>query len=173
MEKIELQEIIDACEEAKSEYINLYRPLLGYEDQISLYRGIDDSVLEIVSAIEGAANIQLPADFFQVYLLSNGGKYFDIDLFYLTNDKNDSKGIYYQNVIASTKKDYNVPDNTIVIGDSEDGMLVLVGVDEQGYYYYSLWNKEEKVEEIRCEYLPELLMYEIDYYTGNFDVEEE
>lgn len=173
MEKIELQEIIDACEESKSEYINLYRPLLGYEDQVTLYRGVDDSVLGIIAEIEEVTNVQLPADFFQVYLLSNGGKYFDVNLFFLTNDKNDQNGIYYQNVKTDVKNEYALPDNTIVIGDTNDGLLVIVGVDEEGYYYYSMWNKEEKSEEIRCDYLPELLMYEIDYHTGNFDVDEE
>ena len=52
MEKIELQEIIEACDEADSEYIKLYRPLLGYEDEISLNRGIDDSLEFTLNEIE-------------------------------------------------------------------------------------------------------------------------
>ena len=46
-------------------------------------------------------------------------------------------------------------------------------IDEDDCYYYALWNKETKEEEMQFDYLPELLMYEIDYYTGTFDVDEE
>ena len=69
MEKIELQDIIDICEEDKSEYIKLYRPLLGYEDEIELYRGIDDSLEATLDEIENIVGITFPADFLQIYLL--------------------------------------------------------------------------------------------------------
>ena len=173
MEKIELQEIIDACEKSGSEYINLYRPLLGYEDDITLYRGADDSVMDALTEVETKIGLEFPADFFQVYLLSNGGKYFDIKLFSLTSDKKYVDGIYYQNLVADTRKEYNVPDNMLLIGESTDGVLVLIGLDKDDCYYYALWNKETKEEEMQFDYLPELLMYEIDYYTGTFDVDEE
>lgn len=173
MEKIELQEIIDVCENEKSEYINLYRPLLGYEDEITLYRGVDDSALDVVAEVEAKSQIKFPPDLFQVYLLSNGGKYFDVNLYSLTADKNYTNGIYYQNMTATTREEYAVPENMILIGDTEDGMLILIGIDDEGYYYYSMWDKETKEEETRFDFLVELLIYEIDYHTGAFDIDEE
>ena len=52
MKKIELQDIIDACEESESEYIKLYRPLLGYEENLNFYMGIDDSMETVLEEIE-------------------------------------------------------------------------------------------------------------------------
>lgn len=173
MEKMELQEIIDACEKAESEYLDLYRPLLGYEDELTFYRGADDSIMDTIKEMEEKIGIQFPPDFFQIYLLSNGGRYFDITLYSFTENKNAPEDIYYKNMIANVKKEYNAPDNTILIGETTDGLLILVGIDEEGYYYYSCWNKETKEEEFRFNYLLELLVHEIDYHTGAFDIDEE
>ena len=173
MEKIELQEIIDACEEAESEYIKLYRPLLGYEDEISLNRGIDDSLEETLNLIEKKVGIAFPADFLQIYLLSNGGKYFDINLYYLTNDKGDRKGLYAKNADISLREDYDIPDNMLIIGETTDNEYILIGIDDEGYYYYCTWDKEEKAMGTDFAYLIELLVYEIDYYTQAFSVDEE
>ena len=54
MKKIELQEIIDACEEAGSEYLKLYRPLQGYEDELEFNVGIDDSLEDALNQYRGA-----------------------------------------------------------------------------------------------------------------------
>ena len=79
MNKIELQDIIDACEEAESDYLKLYRPLVGYEDELDLNVGIDDSMDDTLNEIEEKIGVAFPADFLQIYLLANGGKYFDVN----------------------------------------------------------------------------------------------
>ena len=56
--RIEIQEIIDACEESGSDYIKLYRPLLGYEDEVVLNRGIDDSMEENEYIISAKCSIE-------------------------------------------------------------------------------------------------------------------
>lgn len=173
MEKIELQEVIEACEEAKSEYIKLFRPLLGYEDEISLNRGIDDSLEETLNEIEKKVGIAFPADFLQIYLIANGGKYFDINLYPLTNDKNDVNGLYAKNFDSNLRAEYNIPDDMLIIGESKDGDFILIGVDEEEYYYYCSWEKETKAIGLDFAYLIEILVYEIDYYTQAFSVEEE
>lgn len=173
MEKIELQEIIDACQEAESEYIKLYRPLLGYEDKVELNRGIDDSLEQTLNEIEAKVGVEFPADFLQVYLIANGGKYFDVNLFYLTNDKNDQNGLYYKNFDSSLRTEYNIPDSMLIIGETKDRQLILVGIDEEDYYYYCTWDKDAKEMDIDYDYLLEVLMYEIDYHTGAFSVDEE
>lgn len=173
MEKIELQEIIEACEQTESEYIQLYRPLLGYEDEISLNRGIDDSLEDVLNEIEAKVGIEFPSDFLQIYLLSNGGKYFDINLYPLTNDKSDKKGLYAVNFDDNLRKEYGIPKDVLILGESADGEYITVGIDEEGYYAYCTWDKETK--EIGMDYtsLVEVLMYEIDYYTQAFTVDEE
>ena len=124
MEKIELQEIIEACEEVESEYIKLYRPLLGYEDDISLNRGIDDSLQGTLEAIEAKVGVEFPADFLQVYLIANGGKYFDITLYHLTNDIGDPNGLYAKNFDSSLRYEYNIPENALIIGETKDGEYI-------------------------------------------------
>lgn len=173
MEKIELQEIIEACEEAESEYIKLYRPLLGYEDEISLNRGIDDSLEETLNEIETKVGVSFPADFLQIYLLSNGGKYFDINLYYLTKDKNDANGLYAKNFDSSLRAEYNIPDNMLIIGETNGDEYILIGVDMEGYYTYCTWEKETKNVGMEFSYLVEALVYEIDYYTQAFSIDEE
>ena len=173
MEKIELQEIIEACEEAESEYIKLYRPLLGYEDDVTLYRGIDDSMEGTLNEIEQKTGIQFPADFLQIYLIANGGKYFDINLYYLTTDKTDPNGLYAKNFDSSLRAEYNIPENTIIIGENKDGEYILVGIDDDGYYAYCTWDKDQKVMGMDFGYLAEILVYEIDYYTQAFTTEAE
>ena len=174
MEKIELQEIIDACEEANSEYLKLYRPLLGYEDKLEFNRGIDDSMEETLNEIEAKVGMEFPADFLQVYLISNGGKYFDINLYYLTNDKDDTNGLYFKNFYAGLREEYNIPNNMLIIGENNENELILIGIDEEGYYYYCTWDKIEKVADMDFGYLIEILAYEIDYYTDAFsDLESE
>ena len=172
MEKIELQEIIDACEEAKSDYLKLYRPLLGYEDDVIFNRGIDDGLEETLSSIETSAGVEFPADFLQIYLISNGGKYFDINLYYLTNDKEDQKGLYYQNIKSSIREEYNLPENTLIIGETTANEIVFIGIDEEGYYYYGTWDKETKGLDMEYSYLIEMLAYEIDYYTNAFGTDD-
>lgn len=172
MEKIELQEIIDACEEAGSEYLKLYRPLLGYEEEIELYRGIDDSLEEILNEIETKVGVEFPADFLQIYLISNGGKYFDINLYYLTNDKEDVKGLYYKNFDSGLREEYNIPENMLIVGETDNDELILVGIDQEDYYYYCTWDKEAKQMDMDYGYLVEILAYEIDYYTQAFETEE-
>ena len=171
MEKIELQEIIDACEEAQSDYIKLYRPLLGYEENVSFYRGIDDSMEEVLDEIEELVGVEFPADFLQLYLIANGGKYFDINLYYLTADRSDKNGLYYKNLDRSIREEYNIPVNAIIIGETEDGQYIYIGVDEEQYYYYCTWNKETKEMDMDFGYILELLVYEIDYHTQAFGVE--
>jgi len=171
MEKIELQEIIDACEEANSDYLKLYRPLLGYEENLTLYRGVDDSLEETLNEIEAKVGVAFPADFLQIYLIANGGKYFDINLYYLTNDKEDINGLYYKNFDSKLRKEYNIPDNMLIIGET-DNEFILIGIDEEEYYYYCSWDKEEKQMDMDYGYLIEILAYEIDYYTQAFSVEE-
>ena len=173
MEKIELQEIIEACEESQSEYIKLFRPLLGYEDEISLNRGIDDTLEETMNAIEQKVGVEFPADFLQIYLIANGGKYFDINLYYLTNDKNDANGLYAKNFDSSLRTEYNIPENMLIIGETKDGEFILIGIDDEGYYFYCTWDKEAKEIGMDFAYLVEILVYEIDYYTQSFSVEEE
>lgn len=173
MEQIELQDIITACEEADSVYIKLYRSLLGYEDNVNLYRGIDDSMEENLNAIEEKSGIAFPPDFLQIYLLSNGGKYFDINLFSLTNDKKDTNGLYYKNVSASLKEEFSIPNDMIIIGETKENEYLLIGIDDEGYYYYCMWDKETKEKGMDFESLVEVLVYEIDYHTQAFSVEEE
>ena len=173
MEKIELQEIIDACEQAESEYIKLYRPLLGYEDEVSFNIGIDDSLEGIINEIETKTGIVTPADFLQIYLLSNGGKYFDVNLYYLTNDKNDKNGLYAKNFDDELRKEYNIPQNMLIIGEVADSLYIMAGIDEEGYYYYCTWDKEAKAIDTTFDFLAEVLVYEIDYYTQAFSVDEE
>ena len=173
MEKIELQEIIDVCEEAQSEYIKLYRPLLGYEDEVVLNRGIDDSLEGVLEEIETLTGVQFPADFLQLYLIANGGKYFDINLFPLTNDKNDVNGLYHKNADKALRKEYNIPDDVLIVGEDEEYSFIIVGIDEEGYYYYATWDKQEKVIDMDFGYILELLVYEVDYHTQAFGLEYE
>ena len=173
MEKIELQDVIDACEAAESEYIKLYRPLLGYEDDVELYRGIDDSLEQILTEIEEMVGIAFPADFLQIYLLSNGGKYFDVKLYPLTESKTDVNGLYGKNIDRKLREDYNIPNDMLVIGETTDGLLILIGIDEEGYYYYCTWDKETKMLDVEFTYLVEILVYEIDYHTQAFTLEGE
>lgn len=172
MKKIELQEIIDVCEEAESEYLKLYRPLLGYEENVELYVGIDDSLEKCLDEIEKEVKIAFPADFLQIYLLSNGGKYFDVTLYYLTEDKKDGKGLYYNNFNKKLREEYKIPSDMLIIGETADNELILVGIDDEGYYYYCTWDKESKMLDIKFDYLSEILVYEIDYHTEAFTSEE-
>lgn len=171
MDKIELQEIIDVCEETNSEYLKLYRPLLGYEDEVSFNMGIDDRLEETLNEIEAKVGIEFPADFLQIYLISNGGKYFDVNLYYLTADKKDENGLYYKNVSSDLREMYDIPEGTIIIGENGENQLILIGIDEEGYYFYCTWDKETRSMDIDYGYLLELLMYEIDYHTGAFSAE--
>lgn len=173
MEQIELQDIIAACEEADSVYIKLYRSLLGYEDNVVFYRGIDDSMEKSLDEIEETSGIAFPPDFLQIYLLSNGGKYFDINLFSLSNDKKDVNGLYYKNTNKDLKEEFSIPDDMIVIGETKENEYLLIGIDEEGYYYYCMWDKDAKEKGMDFESLIEVLVYEIDYHTQAFSVEEE
>ena len=173
MEKIEIQEIIDACEASESEFIKLYRPLLGYDDEVSLNRGIDDSMEETLNEIESKVGIAFPADFLQIYLLANGGKYFDLTLYYLTNDKEDQNGLYAKNFDSKLRKEYGIPEDAIIIGETKENEFVIVGIDEEGYYSYCTWDKETKSLSASFDYITEILVYEVDYYTQAFSVEEE
>ncbi len=173
MEKIELQEIIDACTEVESEYIKLYRPLLGYEDSVNFYRGIDDSLEEALDELETDIGMKIPADLLQVYLISNGGKYFDINLFSLTISRTDEAGLYYQNFKSDLRAMYDVPKDMLIIGETDDNLLVLLGIDDENYYYYCTWDKDTRAIDVEYVYLVELLMYEIDYHTGAFSFDEE
>ena len=169
MKKIDVQEIIDACEEVKSDYIQLYRPLLGYEDEVELYEGIDDSLQEPLEEIESKVGLAFPADFLQVYLLSNGGKYFDVTLYSLTSDKDDVNGLYYKNFDQSMREQYNIPNEVLVVGETVDGEFILIGLDDEDYYTCFTWNKESKNATYAYDYLLELLIGEIDYHTGAFE----
>ena len=171
MKKIELQEIIDACEEANSEYLNLYRPLLGYEDDLDFNVGIDDSLEGMLNEIEARVGIEFPADFLQVYLISNGGKYFDVKLYPLTNDKKDVDGLYYKNFDSGIRENYNMPDDMIIIGEIENEVYLGIGIDEEGYYYYCEWDQETREQDLVYSYLVEMLAYEIDFHTEAFSVE--
>ncbi len=173
MERIEIQEIIDACEASESEYIKLYRPLLGYDDEVSLNRGIDDSMEETLNEIESKVGIAFPPDFLQIYLLANGGKYFDLTLYYLTNDKEDQNGLYAKNFDAELRKEYGIPEDVIIIGETKENEFVIVGIDNEGYYAYCTWDKETKSLGTSFDYITEILVNEIDYYTQAFSVEEE
>lgn len=173
MEKIEIQEIIEACEEAESDYLRLYRPLLGYDEEVLLNRGVDDRVEETLNEIESKVGLSFPADFLQVYLIANGGKYFDVNLYYLTEDKKDENGLYYKNIKSDMRAMYDVPDSMMIIGEYGENALILIGVDEDGYYFYCTWDKNDRVMDMDYSYLTELLMYEIDYHTGAFSSEEE
>lgn len=171
MEKIEVQEIIDACEEAQSDYIKLYRPLLGYEDEVVLYRGIDDSMEKILNEIEEKAGVAFPSDLIEIYLMSNGGKYFDVHLYPLTTDKKDENGLYYKNMTENLKEEYSIPDNVLIIGETDDNEYILTGIDEEGYYFYCSWDKEEKKMNVDFDYLVELLVCEIDFHTNAFELQ--
>lgn len=171
MENIELQEIIDACEESESDYIALFRPLLGYEDNVEFHRGIDDSLQDTLEEVEEKIGVEVPGDFLQLYLISNGGKYFDINLYYLTNDKEDKNGLYNRNMNQEFRKENEIPDDAVVIGETDES-YILIGIDDDDYYFYCLWNKETKTPEVQFDYLVEALMQEINYYTGAYEVEE-
>ena len=170
MKKIELQEIIEACEESESEYLKLDRPLHGYEDELDFNVGIDDSLEETLNLIEAKIGIEFPADFLQLYLISNGGKYFDIELYPLLADKNDEKGLYYKNFTSGIRETYNMPDDMILIGEIEDEVYLGIGIDKEGYYYYCEWDQETKSEDLVYNYLVEMIAYEIDFHTEAFTV---
>lgn len=170
MKEITLETVLNAVEE--SEYNILYRPLLGYEDNLKFYEGIDDSMEHLLDDLEAVVGFEIPGDLIQLYIISNGGKYFDVNLFQLSEDQNDENSLYYQNVIATTKKDYDIPDDYLVIGTSGEGYYICITIDEDGYISYIMWNKDSKEVFLNYDYLVEILMSEIDYYTEAFSKEE-
>ena len=55
----------------------------------------------------------------------------------------------------------------------KENEYLLIGIDEEGYYYYCMWDKDAKEKGMDFESLIEVLVYEIDYHTQAFSVEEE
>ena len=55
----------------------------------------------------------------------------------------------------------------------KENEYLLFGIDEEGYYYYCMWDKDTKEKGMDFESLIEVLVYEIDYHTQSFSVEEE
>ncbi len=171
MKEITLESVLNLIE--GTEYPILYRHLLGYEEHVKFYDGIDDSMEPLLDELQELVGFEIPGDLIQLYLISNGGRYFDINLYYLTADKTDKNGLYYQNVTSNVRKDYNIPDDYLIIGTSLDIYAICVRVDEEGYISYVLWDKDSKEIALSYDYLVEILMSEIDYYTEAFSDEDE
>ena len=80
--------------------------------------------------------------------------------------------MYYKNTDKKLREEYNIPNNMFIIGEISEYEYLLIGIDDEGYYYYCAWDKEEKKKSIEFSYLTEVLMHEIDYYTQAFSYEE-
>lgn len=166
MKEIYLDDVLFLVEE--TDYYPLFRPLLGYEEHLKFYDGIIDPMEYLLDELEEIVGFEIPGDFIQLLLISNGGQYFDLNLYSLTKDKKDKKGLYYNNVEADTRKKYNIPDNYLIIGDSSTLYIVCVRIDEEGFISYVLWEKSQKEIALTYDYLMEIMMSEVDYYTEAF-----
>lgn len=166
MKEIGLEDVLGLVEE--TDYYLLFRPLLGYEEHLKFYYGITDPMEYLLDELQEIVRFEIPGDLIQMLLISNGGKYFDLNLYSLTEDKNDKKGLYYNNVNATTKKDYNIPKHYLIIGESSNLYIICVRIDDEGYISYLLWEKSQKQISLTYNYLIEIIMSEVDYYTEAF-----
>ena len=166
MNEISLEELLAVIED--TDYYPLFRPLLGYEDFIKFYEGIDDSMEHLLDEVQDLVGFEFPGDLIHVLLMTNGAKFFDLTLYQLTEDDNDKNGLYYNNATAPTRKEFNIPENYLIVGKSSDLFVVCATLDEEGYLSYVLWDTKNKEAGIVYDYLVEVIMAEIDYYTGAF-----
>lgn len=170
MEEMSLDYLLEAIED--TEYYPLFSPLFGYDDYLKFYIGIDDSMEPLLDELQDLVDFEFPGDLIYILLITNGGRIFDLNLYHLTEDKKDKNGLYFNNTEADTRKKYNIPDNYLIIGTSSDLFILCVTLDEEGFISYVLWDVKTKEIGLTYNYLVEVLIAEIDYYTGAFSDDE-
>ena len=73
MNEISLEELLAVIED--TDYYPLFRPLLGYEDFIKFYEGIDDSMEHLLDEVQDLVGFEFPGDLIHVLLMTNGAKF--------------------------------------------------------------------------------------------------
>ena len=169
MKNITLDYLLELVEGTR--FHKIFRALLGYEDEVELFAGIDDSLEANVDELEEIAGFEIPGDFLHILLLTNGFRIFDFKLFPLTAKNSDKNGMYYINSKSDYKEKNSIPEEFLVIGEITEKFAVCITYDNEGYITYCLWDKEKKNISITYDYLIEIIASEIDYHNDAFSGE--
>lgn len=167
LREINLSSLVDLLDEEKSEYADFFRPMLGYEAVLTLYDGIEDNVESLIVEIEDETGYEFPSDLVSFYMCTNGGKFGDLTLFPITNDKNIKEDIHKLNVLdKSLKEQMGLDNKTLLIGKYENSSnYVTCSLNDDDVYTYQLWNSAKKSVAMEFELLIQLIALEVSYVT--------
>lgn len=165
--EINLTSLVDVLDEAKSEYADFFRPMLGYDAILKLYEGIEDDVESLLVEIEDETGYEFPSDLIELYMCTNGGEFGDLELFPITTDKDVENNIHKYNVIdKSIKESIGLSDRELLVGKYIGGNnYVICRLNEENVYEYQLWDSHKKETVMTFEFLIQLIALEISYIT--------
>lgn len=167
LKKISLSKLVDALDDTQSEFADFFRPMLGYEAVLTLYDGIDDNYVPLITEIEDELGFEFPSDLINFYMCTNGGTFGDLKLFPLTTDKSVEFSMHKLNVLdSSLKESLNLERNVLLVGKyNSDNNYVLCKLNKDGVYTYQLWDSVKQKVLMEFEYLIQLVALEVSYAT--------
>jgi len=168
MQEIELVDLVDALDEAKNDYADFFRPMLGYEAILTLYLGITDEVESLLVEIEDETGYEFPPDLVSFYVCSNGGEFGDLDLYPITTDPEFTTNIHRLNVTdKSLKESIGLDNKTLLIGGypEDDTTYVTCKLNSDGSYKYQLYDATKQKVKMEFDYILQLVALEINYIT--------
>ena len=167
LKKISLSGLVDALDETESEFADFFRPMLGYEAVLTLYDGIDDVSVPLITEIEDELGFEFPSDLINFYMCTNGGKFGDLQLFPLTTDKSAEYSMHRYNVLdSSLKESLNLDKNVLLVGKYSTGNnCVICRLNKDKVYTYQLWDSAKRKVLMEFDYLIQLVALEVSYVT--------
>ena len=142
LNEISLTELLSRT--SGTSYFPTFAKLIGRKD-VLLYDGINDEDYYLLEEIEQELGYALPSHYLNLLGVVNGGHFFDMDIFSLT-DKEYPNSLYARNFLSNIRNELGLDDSELIIGKYENYVLYVDCEDLDGSYVLMDIRNQEKIE---------------------------
>ena len=124
-------------------YFSTFVQLVGKTQELVLYKGIDETYNDYIDEIEYKLEAPLNDNYLEFLQIMNGGIVAGMKLFSL-DDKENIDSLYYRNFITDIRKRIKIPNNVLIIGEYQGG-IICYETDDEGdgsFTLMDIYNKE-------------------------------
>ena len=144
LKEITLAELLSNA--SGTDYFPVFAKLIGHSSDAVLYEGIGDKELEFLEEVEEALGYSIPSHYLEFLGFLNGGVFFNINLFSLTNKENPNS-LFSRNFYSNIKEELNLADSVLIIGKFDHYVIYVdCGEEEDNSYTLMDIKNSEKID---------------------------
>lgn len=143
LKEISLAQVLEKT--SGSSYFTAFVQMVGKANELTFYEGIDENYQPLVEEIEQKMRMEISKNYLEFLTITNGGHIAGMKLFSL-DDKSNLDSLYHRNFVADVRKKIKLPDNVLIIGEYNGGLICFQSEDDEGSFVLMDVLNKEKLE---------------------------